>query len=273
MRRRWSSLRASVVHAWYSRPGLLMIGFVVLSAAATGIAETASWSGQWSPVLLPAVVVLALLTSTGWRICRICRMLLLVLSWSGVIGAVLHIAPWWDVQAFAVLAIEAVMIALLLSPAVYLRTRIPDRIFGKPDGVPLRLLGKRWRLAVFAAPVFGLALTLAWLGHPTPLHGTFGHGGGLAGAYDPQGPFGRGFPLPVDHGLIETADRGTGAWHLHGALITNWASFGRDYVQWTFASLVLLAVLWLWWQRRPSLPAAPTQVTGSQISATGLAPR
>jgi hypothetical protein len=251
------------MHAWYGRPALLMTGFVLLSVAASGIAKTAYSGAYWSPVLLPAVVVLA------WLVCRgsqIARMLLLIASWVGFLGAALDTAQWWDAQVFALLLIEAGMLALLLSPAVYLRTRNVGRIVGWPDAVPARLLGERWRLAVLGAPLLGLGLTFAWLGHPTSLRSRLGYPA-------IHGPWGRGYPLPVDHGLTETAAIGGPIWHLHGALITSWASFGRDYVQWTLASLVLFAVLWLWFQRRPALPGAPTQLTGSAVSPSGLAPR
>jgi hypothetical protein len=120
----------------------------------------------------------------AWRVTcggRISRMLLIVLSWSGFIFAVVSARTGLSVAEFGTLVASVAQIALLLSPAVYERTR-PD------DGgrLPLwRTRHPRWLAVTLAV---GAVLGLAWVvvyatalrGHDKA--GLFPGGGGHAAA-------------------------------------------------------------------------------------------
>jgi hypothetical protein len=113
----------------------------------------------------------------AWRVAcggRISRMLLIVLSWAGFIFALVSIRTGFSVAEFGTLVASVAQIALLLSPAVYERTR-PD------DGgrQPLwRTRQPRWvavTLAVGALPglTWAVVYATALSGHDKggPFHG------------------------------------------------------------------------------------------------------
>lgn len=131
--------------------GLFMVVYFVLSLV-TG----ASISLGLGPASLSGWLATAFLS---WRVTdggRISRMLLIVVSWAGFIFAVVFARTGLTVADFCVLVASAVQIALLLSPAVYERTR-------RDDGgrVPLwRTREPPWLAIAFAV---GVVLGLAWV--------------------------------------------------------------------------------------------------------------
>jgi hypothetical protein len=155
---------------------LLMVVYFVLSLV-TGI--SISLGVGPGPFSLSGWVATAFF---AWRVTdggRISRMLLIVLSWAGFIFAVVLARTGLSVAGFGTLVASVAQIALLLSPAVYERTR-------RDDGgrVPLwRTRQPRWLAVTLAV---GAVLGLAWVvvyataftGHDKA--GLFHGGGGAA---------------------------------------------------------------------------------------------
>lgn len=131
--------------------GVFMVVYFVLSVV-TGIGISLG-AGPFS---LSGWVATAFL---AWRVAsggRISRMLLIVASWAGFIFAIVSARAGFSVAGFFVLVASAAQIALLLSPAVYERTR-------RDDGgrVPLwRTREPPWLAIVFAV---GVLLGVAWV--------------------------------------------------------------------------------------------------------------
>ena len=146
-RRRLSAVWQGPDFVW-----LLMVAYFLLSLV-TGI-SIAVGVGP-GPFSLSGWVATAFF---AWRVTdggRISRMLLIVLSWAGFIFAVVSVRTGLSVAEFGTLVASVAQIALLLSPAVYERTR-PD------DGgrEPLwRTRQPRWVAVTLAV---GAVLGLTW---------------------------------------------------------------------------------------------------------------
>lgn len=169
-RRRLSAVWQDPDYVW-----LLMVAYFLLSLV-TGI--SISVGAGPGPFSLSGWVATAFF---AWRVTgggRISRMLLIALSWAGFIFAVVSVRTGLSVAEFGTLVASVAQIALLLSPAVYERTR-PD------DGgrEPLwRTRQPRWVAVTLAvSAVLGLTWVVVYA---TALsgHGKAGlfHGGGGA---------------------------------------------------------------------------------------------
>jgi MFS family permease len=133
--------------------GVFMVAYFVLSLV-TGASISLGFGP--GPFSLSGWVATAFLS---WRVTdggRISRMLLIVLSWASFIFAVVLVRTGLSVAEFCVLVASAAQIALLLSPAVYERTR---REHG--GRVPLwRTREPPWLAIAFAV---GVVVGLAWV--------------------------------------------------------------------------------------------------------------
>lgn len=160
-----------------SRAWLLMVAYFLLSLV-TGISISVGMGP--GPFSLSGWVATAFF---AWRVTdggRISRMLLIVLSWAGFIFAIVSARTGLSVAEFGTLVASVVQIALLLSPAVYERTR-PDDGGRKPLW---RTRQPRWVAATLAVgAVLGLTWAVVYVtafsGHDNS--GRF-HGGGGATA-------------------------------------------------------------------------------------------
>jgi hypothetical protein len=131
---------------------LLMIAYFLLSLVTGVFISVGVGPGPFS---LSGWVATAFF---AWRVTgggRISRMLLIVLSWAGFIFAFVSVRTGLSVAEFGTLVASVAQIALLLSPAVYERTR-PD--YGGRE--PLwRTRQPRWLAVTLAV---GAVLGLTW---------------------------------------------------------------------------------------------------------------
>jgi hypothetical protein len=131
---------------------LLMVAYFLLSLV-TGISISVGVGP--GPFSLSGWVATAFF---AWRVAfggRISRMLLIVLSWAGFIFAVVLVRTGFSVAEFGILVASVAQIALLLSPAVYVRTR-PDHGGREP------LWRTRQPRRVAVTLVVGAILSLTW---------------------------------------------------------------------------------------------------------------
>lgn len=165
-----------------------------------------------------------------WRVTRggrVSRMLLIVGTGFGYLGTAFSVAGHFGPRTFGVLAICLVQLALLMSPAVYWRTRPRDWV--TPPAAtrvlpPLTLL----LLGVFA----GLLVTLIGLSHMVPgpaVPGCTVTGNMRAEFCDTLAD---GAPLY----WVSLRD---------GAASADWAAMARDWAQWAVVATSVLYALWL----------------------------
>jgi hypothetical protein len=207
--------------------GLLMTAYVLLSLAVGPDVFSKTGPGPAGP---GARVFGALAAAFfAWRVTRggrISRMLLIIVTGIAFLAAAFTIASRFGPLVFAVLVAYAAQLAVLLSPAVYQRTR--------PPGWPGRMRWTRVRpppaLLLFGA-LAGLVVTLLGLAHlGTPTAGCFGPGGQAPGLL--CATVADGYPL---------------RWLAvnHSALVVNWGSMLKDLAQYTVVSVLVLYGLWL----------------------------
>lgn len=166
----------------------------------------------------------------SWRVTlggRISRMLLIVGTGLDYAGTAFSVARHFGPAAFGVLAICLVQLALLMSPAVYWRTR--PRGWAEPPAAtrvlpPLTLL----LLGVFA----GLSVTLIGLSHMVP------------------GPAVPGCTVTGDMRaeFCDTLADGAPLYWVSlrdGAASADWAAMARDWAQWAVVATSVLYALWL----------------------------
>lgn len=128
-------MREAVGRAWLEQPVPLLAAFLVLSVLAWPV-EAASGGSNFN---LPGLLILLFLT---WRVAqggRISRMLLILLSAADYSSAALHVTRMPAPADLWLLAASAGQVALLVSPAVYQRTRrstaagsAPTALAGRP---------------------------------------------------------------------------------------------------------------------------------------------
>lgn len=248
---RW---RIRMAHLWRNGAGGLLAIYVLLGVAAVVAAAVArpvlscpasantSSAKCWfpyndQPVWLPFLAFLAWRISRGGGISRIG-----LIGWSalGYAAVATMIARVWSLPALGLLAIHAVQIALLTSPAVYQRTRRDDHA-ALPGPRAQRGWPPLW--LVSAGLLAGLVVTLLYLANMswTPIPGC-----GVPGASLEQLParcigLAQGYPL-----RFLTADQSI-------PLIDKEALI-KDWAQW---SLVSFSVFYLLWLRRGTGPPGP----------------
>jgi hypothetical protein len=251
--------RNRMVHFWRNNAGGLLALYLLLGLAAVAAATVARpalscpASGRcWvpyndQPFWLPVIAFLAWRVSRGGRVSRIG-----LIGWSalGYTAVATTIARGWSLPALSLLAIHAVQIALLTSPAVYQRTRGDDHA-DRAGPAPQSARPPLW--LILTGLLAGLVVTLLYLGSMswTPIPGC-----GAAGASLQELParcigLARGYPL-----RFLTADQ--------GMPVINKAALIKDWAQWSLVSSSAFYLLWL--RRAPGRPPAPEP---TQISAGG----
>jgi len=249
---RW---RNTMAHSWRNNAGGLLAIYLLLGLAAVAAAGAArpalsclASAKCWvpyddQPSWLPVMAFLAWRVSRGGRV-----------SWIGLIGwsalgytaVATTIASVWSLPALSLLAIYAIQIALLTSPAVYQRTRGDDHAaLSHPSAriawPPLWLIS--------TGLLAGLVVTLLYLANMnwTPIPGCGG-----PGASPDQLParcigLAQGYPL-----RFLTADQ--------NIPVINKEALVKDWAQW---SLVSFSAFYLLWLRRDPAPE-PTQVSAGE---------
>jgi hypothetical protein len=216
-----------MARTWRSGVAQLLALYLILELIAV-MCATVAHPALPQKAEAPWLPVAAFLT---WRVSRggrAARVILIIVSGLSFAGAMHIRASLWSLSVLALLAIYATQIALLVSPAVYQRTRPNTR--PDPRGVAaMPVKPPLWML--LSALLAGLVVTLLFLGS---MDVAAIPGCGPAGATVAQLPsecFGlaRGYPLrflAAYQGTPEIND---------GALVTDWA-------QW---SLVMFSTLYL----------------------------
>ena len=194
----------------------------------------------------------------AWRVTRggrISRMLLVISAEIGFLTAAFEIASRFGPVVFGVLIASAAQIALLLSPAVYQRTRPPD--WAGPAGwarvrPPLALL----LLSILA----GLVVTLLGLAHfDFPASGC---------DYGDAGRASMTCLTVVDGWPL----RWLGGYH--SALVVDWAAMAKDLVQYTVIGASVFYCFWLGprTSEEPTRSRAPAAaIVGSVLAGLTLA--
>jgi hypothetical protein len=194
----------------------------------------------------------------AWRVSRggrISRMLLIIGTGAAYLGTASMVAHHFTPATFGKLAALAAQIALLVSPAVYLRTR-PAGQAGPATSArvwpPLALL----LLSVLA----GLCVTVTGL-TSVSLPTAHGCDTGTAPA-SVCDTIAQGAPLP---------------WvtFYHGAQVVNWAAMARDWTEYALISVLVLYGGWLAtgarWQDRAGLRFPASALVGSILGGLTVA--
>ncbi len=161
---RWTS---GLWRAWREQPGPLLAAFLVLYALSAPTAFTLTHNsgiGGRPAVLIsiPWLFLVPVLTWRVWRGGRISRVWLIVNGVAGYAGIALHLARLWRPLDVWLLADFAAQVALLVSPAVYQRTR-PRRHGRAATAAPLAGQPRGWMLP--GSLLAGLVITLLLLSH------------------------------------------------------------------------------------------------------------
>jgi hypothetical protein len=230
---------------WRSEAGIVLLAYFVLRLAAIGCIALAHPGLRAQQVPLsqqpPWLLLEAFLTWRVWRGGRISRVLLIVDAMGSFAKTALLGSSGWNLSVLALLAIYAAQLALLLSPAVYLRTRKempPGELVDR--GVP-----RLWM--VLTALLAGIVVTLLYL---ASMGGATVPGCGPAGviAQLPASCFGlaRGFPL-----RFLTAYQGTP--------LINTTALIEDWAQWSLVSFAAIYLFRLQVRHHVPTPAASGQ--------------
>ncbi len=213
--------------------GLLMLGYVLLSLAVGPDGFIRIGTGPIGPgAFLFGALAAALF---AWRVTRggrASRIVLIVSTALAFLATAFEIAPRFGLAVFAVLAACAMQLAVLLSPAVYQRTR-PRGGTGPADAAgPAGWARVRPPLALILLGLLaGLAVTLVGLSHLGPPPGCDDGAAGRAPTIlCPAGA--EGFPL-----RWLAAD--------HRALVVTWSAMLKDLVEFTVMSTAALYGGWL----------------------------
>jgi hypothetical protein len=227
-----------VARIWRNTPGQLLTLYLALGVVALVVAAAShpSLAVNAQPFWFPLLVFLAWRVSRGGRTSRLILILMSVYSFAGAafIGTL-----QWSPRILALLAIYATQVALLVSPAIYQRTRR----YAAPDRLPTASM--RWAPPLWLPPsalLTGLIGTLASLGNEgwAPIPGC-----GPAGATIAQLPsrcigLAQGYPV-----RFLTGDQGT-------PLIDK-VGLAEDWAHWAIVSFAVFYVLLLL-HRRPGAP-------------------
>jgi hypothetical protein len=235
------------------RAGLLMSVWFLLCLVTGPVVELGvAGAHQWSPGEAVGYVVTAFF---AWRVTRggrISRMLLIIATWIAFLVTGSGIAGQFRLATFGMLAIYAVQFALLVSPAVYLRTRAP----GQAEPTASRRVRPSLTLLLLSV-LAGLVLTLLSLSSVS-------------------------FPLAVpgcDHGaapvaLCATVAEGSPLRWLtvyHGGVVVNHGALIKDWVRFALISVSLLYAFWLASRAREKMRGNPFLTAAVGCALGGLA--
>jgi len=227
-----------VARIWRNSPGQLLALYLILGVIALAVvaASHPSLPVKAQPIWFPLLVFLAWRVSRGGRTSRL---ILILVSMFSFAGAAFIGTPQWSPGILALLAIYATQVALLVSPAIYQRTR------RYPASDRMKALSMRWTPPLWlplSALLAGLVATLASLGNEDwaaipgcgPARATV--------AQLPSRCIGLAQGSPV---RFLTGDQGT-------SLISK-LGFAEDWAHWTIVSLAVFYILLLL-HRRPQVP-------------------
>ena len=228
---------------WRSKAGILLLACFLLGVVAQGciaIAHPAPRPAQQA-AWLPFAAFLTWRVSRGGRVSRI----ILILVMIGFFVAAIRVGPsGWNLSVLGLLAIYAAQLGLLLSPAVYQRTR-PGPLPGQAaDRFAAQATPPLWMM--LTALLVGVVVTLLFLGS---MDYAALPGCGQAGATTAQLPnscFGlqQGFPL-----------RFLAAYQ--GIPQINKAALIKDWAQWSLVSFSVLYLLRLQIRHRELADSQP----------------
>lgn len=223
---------------WRNSPGQLLAVYLILGVVALAVAAAShpSLPVRDQPFWFPVLVFLAWRVSCGGRTSRL---ILILLSMYSFVGAAFTVTPEWSLRVLALLAIYGTQVALLVSPAIYQRTRryaTADRL----ASVSIRWTPPLW--LPLSALLTGLVATVLSLGNEDwaaipgcgPVGATIAH--------LPARCFGLAQGSPV---RFLTAYQGT-------PLISK-AGLAEDWAQWAIVSFAVFYILLLL-HRRPAVP-------------------
>jgi hypothetical protein len=230
MPRTWRSTVAQLLALYLI---LDVIAVMCAAVAHVGLHQSASW--------LPVAAFLTWRVSRGGRAARV---ILIIVSGLWLVAATHIKSSLWSPAVLVLLAIYAAQIAVLVSPAVYQRTRPnkqpdPPVVASRPFKPPL------WML--LSALLAGLVVTLLYLGS-MDMAAIPGCGpAGATVAQLPSGCFGlaRGYPVPFLTAYQSTPEID------QSALVMDWA-------QWSLISFSALYLLRLSGRGPRPLPDQPS---------------
>jgi hypothetical protein len=227
-----------VARIWRNSPGQLLAIYLILGGVALAVAASPhpSLPVKDQPFWFPVLVFLAWRVSRGGRISRL---ILILLSMSSFAGAAFTHTPEWSPRVLALLAIYGTQVALLVSPAIYQRTRryaTADR---------LAALSIRWTPPFWlplSALLTGLVATFLSLGNEdwAAIPGCGPAGATIAHLPSRCIGLAQGSPM-----RFLTAYQGT-------PLIDK-VGFAEDWAHWAIVSFAVFYI-WLLLHRRPEVP-------------------
>jgi len=237
---------------WRNEAGIVLLAYFIAGVAALGCVEL----GHPGPRALqtplaqqaPELLLTAFLTWCVWRRGRISRAVL-ILAAIGEFVKFAHLGPGeWNPSVLGLLAIYAVQLALLLSPAVSLRCWRDASHRPSADALAARAVPRLWM--VLTALLAGLVVTLLFLASMDwgVLPGCGPAGAALAQLPDRCFVLQEGLPLrflSAYRRAPEISKR---------ALVEDWA-------QWSLVSFWVIYLLRLWFRRLEYTPAATEQAS------------
>jgi hypothetical protein len=240
--------RTRLADLWWNNAGALLATYLLLGLAALAAAAVAHPALRCSasakcwvpyddqPAWLPVLALLAWRVSRGGRASR---NVLIVWSALGYTAVVTTIASVWSLLALSLLAIYAIQIALLASPAVYQRAQRDD-LADLPG--PGAHIARPPLWLILTGLLTGVVVTLLYLANMSwaPIPGCGG-----PGASPDQLParcitLAQGYPL-----RFLAADQ--------SIPVIDKEALVKDWAQWSLVSFSAFYLLWL--RRNPASPA------------------
>lgn len=232
---------------WRSEAGVVLLAYFILRLAAFGCGALAHPGprAMQSPLSqqVPWLLLAAFLTWRVWRGGRISRTIL-VLDGMGSFVKAAHLGPdGWNLSVLCLLAIYTAQIALLLSPAVYLRCRKDTLPRPAADVLAARAIPRPWM--VLTALLAGVVVTLLFLSSMSyaALPGCGPAGAAMAQVPDSCFGLARGSPLP----FLTAAQ---------GVPLISPAALIKDWAQWSLVSFSALYLFRLQLRTRGPAPEA-----------------
>lgn len=229
MTRTWHRVSAWP-RAWRVRPGQLLALYVTLGAAAGMLAAVSHLPlpQRAQPLAFPVAAFLAWRVSRGGRVSRVILIIVTTLSFGG--AAFMH-APPWNSLVLGLLAVYGTQLVILVSPAVYQRTR-REAPPAQAGAAPARWRPPPWLLP--SALLAGLLVTLLYLANMAheALPGCGPAGATMAELPDRCFTLAQGYPV-----RFLSAYQGTPQISQTGLT--------EDWAQWSLVSFTVLYLAWL----------------------------
>lgn len=227
---------------WRGAPGQLLGLYIILDVAAVtyvAVSNLPPVQGA-EPLSLPVAAFLAWRVSRGGRVSRVILLVLTTLSFG---AAAFMPARSWSPPVLGLLALYGAQLVLLISPAVYQRTR-REAVPGQVPAAPARWRPPLW--LPLSALLAGVVVTLLYLGSmrygPVP-------GCGPAGATTAELPsrcfaLAEGYPVRFLSAYLGTPE-------------ISKTGLAADWAQWSLVGFTVLYLSWLL-HHRPELQPDPS---------------